>query len=31
VKVKRFPGEEHAYHVLDPIESFHQLFREYMP
>jgi 3-methyl-2-oxobutanoate hydroxymethyltransferase len=29
VREKKFPADEHAYHISDPIEKFQELFREY--
>jgi 3-methyl-2-oxobutanoate hydroxymethyltransferase len=29
VREKKFPADEHAYHITDPIEKFQELFREY--
>jgi len=29
VKTKKFPEDEHVYHVLDPIEKFEELFKQY--
>jgi len=29
VREQKFPADEHVYHVLDPIEKFEELFKEY--
>jgi len=29
VRAGRFPGEEHVYRVIDPLEEFEKLFREF--
>ncbi|MDR2484846.1 MAG: 3-methyl-2-oxobutanoate hydroxymethyltransferase [Treponema sp.] len=31
VKAKKFPSDEHVYHVIDPIEAFNELFKQYKP
>jgi len=30
VKERKFPADEHVYHVLDSMEDFEKLFKEFM-
>jgi 3-methyl-2-oxobutanoate hydroxymethyltransferase len=29
VRSQKFPADEHVYHVIDPIEKFEELFKQY--
>jgi 3-methyl-2-oxobutanoate hydroxymethyltransferase len=29
VKTKQFPSDDHVYHVIDPIDKFNDLFKQY--